>query len=134
MVIGVCYLFLQDWRATLIPTLTIPVSIFATFAVLLALGFSINILTLFGLVLAIGLVVDDAIVVVERVLYLMETEKLAPKEAAIKAMEQVSGRCCRDNAGSAGNFCAGRIFGRYYRSNLSAVCGGDFNSGIFLVC
>jgi len=91
LVIGVCYLFLQDWRATLIPTLTIPVSIFATFAVLLALGFSINLLTLFGLVLAIGLVVDDAIVVVERVLYLMETEGLSPKDAAIKAMEQVSG-------------------------------------------
>lgn len=91
LVIGVCYLFLQDWRATLIPTLTIPVSIFATFAVLLALGYSINLLTLFGLVLAIGLVVDDAIVVVERVLYLMETEGLSPKDASIKAMNQVSG-------------------------------------------
>ncbi len=91
LVIAVCYLFLQDWRATLIPTLTIPVSIFATFAVLLALGFSINLLTLFGLVLAIGLVVDDAIVVVERVLYLMETEKLSPRDAAIKAMDQVTG-------------------------------------------
>lgn len=91
LVIGVCYLFLQDWRATLIPTLTIPVSLFATFAVLLALGYSINLLTLFGLVLAIGLVVDDAIVVVERVLYLMETEGLSPKDASIKAMNQVSG-------------------------------------------
>lgn len=91
LVIGVCYLFLQDWRATLVPSLTIPVSLFATFAVMLALGYSINLLTLFGLVLAIGLVVDDAIVVVERVLYLMETEKLEPKAATIKAMEQVSG-------------------------------------------
>lgn len=91
LVIGVCYLFLQDWRATLVPALTIPVSLFATFAVMLALGYSINMLTLFGLVLAIGLVVDDAIVVVERVLYLMENENLAPKEATIKAMEQVSG-------------------------------------------
>ena len=90
LVIGVCYLFLQDWRATLVPSLTIPVSLFATFAVMLALGYSINMLTLFGLVLAIGLVVDDAIVVVERVLYLMETENLSPKEATIKAMEQVS--------------------------------------------
>ena len=90
LVIAVCYIFLQDWRATLIPSLTIPVSLFATFAVMLALGYSINLLTLFGLVLAIGLVVDDAIVVVERVLYLMETEKLSPKEATIKAMEQVS--------------------------------------------
>lgn len=90
LVVFVCYIFLQDWRATLIPSLTIPVSLFATFAVMLALGYSINMLTLFGLVLAIGLVVDDAIVVVERVLYLMETEKLSPKEATIKAMEQVS--------------------------------------------
>ncbi len=90
LVVFVCYIFLQDWRATLVPSLTIPVSIFATFAVMLALGYSINMLTLFGLVLAIGLVVDDAIVVVERVLYLMETEKLSPKEATIKAMEQVS--------------------------------------------
>lgn len=91
LVVFVCYIFLQDWRATLVPSLTIPVSIFATFAVMLALGYSINMLTLFGLVLAIGLVVDDAIVVVERVLYLMETENLSPKEATIKAMEQVSG-------------------------------------------
>ena len=90
LVIFVCYIFLQDWRSTLVPTLTIPVSIFATFAVMLALGYSINMLTLFGLVLAIGLVVDDAIVVVERVLFLMESEKLTPKEATIKAMEQVS--------------------------------------------
>lgn len=91
LVVFVCYIFLQDWRATLVPSLTIPVSIFATFAVMLALGYSINMLTLFGLVLAIGLVVDDAIVVVERVLYLMENENLSPKEATIKAMEQVSG-------------------------------------------
>lgn len=91
LVIAVCYIFLQDWRATLVPSLTIPVSLFATFAVMLALGYSINMLTLFGLVLAIGLVVDDAIVVVERVLYLMEDENLNPKEATIKAMEQVSG-------------------------------------------
>lgn len=90
LVILVCYIFLQDWRSTLVPTLTIPVSIFATFAVMQVLGYSLNMMTLFGLVLAIGLVVDDAIVVVERVLYLMEYEKLSPKEATIKAMEQVS--------------------------------------------
>ncbi len=91
LVIFVCYIFLQDWRSVLVPSLTIPVSIFATFMVLQAMGFSLNILTLFGLVLAIGLVVDDAIVVVERVLFLMENEKLSPKAATIKAMEQVSG-------------------------------------------
>lgn len=90
LVIFVCYVFLQDWRSTLIPSLTIPVSLFATFAVMLAMGYSLNMLTLFGLVLAIGLVVDDAIVVVERVLFLMKEENLDPKHATIKAMEQVS--------------------------------------------
>ncbi|NOU35578.1 MAG: efflux RND transporter permease subunit [Kiritimatiellaceae bacterium] len=91
LVVGVCYIFLQDWRATLIPALTIPVSLCATFAVLTAFGYSINTLTLFGLVLAIGVVVDDAIVVVERVLHLMEHEHLDQRTATIKAMEQVSG-------------------------------------------
>lgn len=90
LVVLVCYIFLQDWRSTLVPSLTIPVSLLATFAVMLAFGYSLNMLTLFGLVLAIGLVVDDAIVVVERVLTLMEQEKLSPKEAAIKAMSEVS--------------------------------------------
>ena len=90
LVVAVCYVFLQDWRSTLVPSITIPVSLFATFAVMLAMGYSLNILTLFGLVLAIGLVVDDAIVVVERVLTLMENEKMTPKQAAIRAMEEVS--------------------------------------------
>ena len=90
LVVLVCYVFLQDWRATLVPSIAIPVSILATFAVMKALGFNLNILTLFGLVLAIGLVVDDAIVVVERTLYLMQSEGLNSKQAAIKAMEQVS--------------------------------------------
>ncbi len=90
LVVLVCYIFLQDWRSTLVPSITIPVSLLATFAVMLALGYSLNILTLFGLVLAIGLVVDDAIVVVERVLTLMEQEKLSAHDAAIKAMQQVS--------------------------------------------
>lgn len=91
LVVVVCYVFLQDWRATLIPAITIPVSLCATFMVLAILGYSINTLTLFGLVLAIGLVVDDAIVVVERVLEIMESEGLDHKAATIKAMEQVSG-------------------------------------------
>lgn len=90
LVVLVCYVFLQDWRATLVPSIAIPVSILATFAVMKVLGFNLNILTLFGLVLAISLVVDDAIVVVERTLHLMQEEKLTPKEAAIKAMQQVS--------------------------------------------
>lgn len=90
LVVLVCYLFLQNWHATLIPAIAIPVSILSTFAVMLALGYNLNILTLFGLILAIGLVVDDAIVVVERVMYLMQSENLSPKEASKKAMTQVS--------------------------------------------
>ena len=91
LVVFVCYLFLQDWRATLIPSVTIPVSLIATFGVLLGIGYSINTLTLFALVLAIGVVVDDAIVVVERVLHLMDVEGLDHKSAALKTMHQVSG-------------------------------------------
>jgi HAE1 family hydrophobic/amphiphilic exporter-1/multidrug efflux pump len=91
LVVIVCYLFLQDWRATLIPALTIPVSLLGTFALLSVLGFTINTLTLFALILAIGLVVDDAIVVVECVLRIMEEEGLDHKKATVKAMEQVTG-------------------------------------------
>jgi hydrophobe/amphiphile efflux-1 (HAE1) family protein len=91
LVVGVTYLFLQDWRATLIPTLTIPVSLVGTFAVLLVVGFSANTVTLFALILAIGLVVDDAIVVVENAQRVMQDEGLDAKAAAIKSMEQVIG-------------------------------------------
>ena len=91
LVLIVVFVFLQSWRATLIPLLAVPVAIIGTFAGMLALGFSINTLTLFGLVLAIGIVVDDAIVVVENVERLMHDEGLAPREATIKAMEQVTG-------------------------------------------
>ena len=84
------YLFLQGWRATLIPLLAVPVSLIGTFVFFPLFGFSINTLSLFGLVLAIGLVVDDAIVVVEAVERHIE-EGLAPKEAALKAMEEISG-------------------------------------------
>lgn len=67
LVIAITYLFLQDWRSTIVPTLAIPVSLIGTFAVLLAIGYTINLITLFGLILAIGIVVDDAIVVIENV-------------------------------------------------------------------
>lgn len=90
LVIAVCYIFLQDWRATLIPSIAIPVSLITTFAVLTAMGYTLNILTLFALVLAIAVVVDDAILVVERVLHLMQVENLSAKEASYKAMEQIS--------------------------------------------
>jgi HAE1 family hydrophobic/amphiphilic exporter-1 len=90
LVILVVFLFLQSWRATLIPLLAVPVSLIGTFAVFPLLGFSINTLSLFGLVLAIGLVVDDAIIVVEAVMYHIE-KGLDPKAATLKAMEEVSG-------------------------------------------
>jgi HAE1 family hydrophobic/amphiphilic exporter-1 len=90
LVILVVFIFLQNWRASLIPLLAVPVSLVGTFAVFPLIGFSINTLSLFGLVLAIGLVVDDAIVVVEAVERHIE-EGMKPKEAAFKAMEEVSG-------------------------------------------
>jgi hydrophobe/amphiphile efflux-1 (HAE1) family protein len=91
LVIAVVFLFLQNWRATLIPLVAVPVSLIGTFAGLLLLGYSINTLTLFGMVLAIGIVVDDAIVVLENVERIMQEEHLPAREAAIKAMHEVSG-------------------------------------------
>jgi HAE1 family hydrophobic/amphiphilic exporter-1 len=90
LVILVVYLFLQNWRATLIPMIAVPVSLIGTFAAFPYLGFSINTLSLFGLVLAIGLVVDDAIVVVEAVQHHIE-EGLSPRDATLQAMKEVSG-------------------------------------------
>ncbi len=86
LVFLVMYLFLQNLRATLIPTIAVPVVLLGTFAVLAAFGFSINTLTMFGMVLAIGLLVDDAIVVVENVERVMVEDKLPPKEATQKSM------------------------------------------------
>ncbi|AQR72885.1 efflux RND transporter permease subunit [Sphingomonas sp. LM7] len=91
LVFLVMFLFLQNWRATLIPTIAVPVVLLGTFAVMAVAGYSINTLTLFGMVLAIGLLVDDAIVVVENVERLIQTEGLSPKEAARKSMDEISG-------------------------------------------
>ena len=91
LVFLVMYLFLQNWRATFIPTVAIPVVLLGTFGVLAAAGYSINTLTMFGMVLAIGLLVDDAIVVVENVERLMHEEGLGPREAARQSMSQISG-------------------------------------------
>jgi multidrug efflux pump len=91
LVVIVVFVFLQSMRATLIPVLAVPVSIVGTFMGMAALGFSINMLTLFGMVLAIGIVVDDAIVVIENVERNMNVFKLSPKEAAKKAMDEVAG-------------------------------------------
>jgi hydrophobe/amphiphile efflux-1 (HAE1) family protein len=91
LVVFVCYLFLQDWRVTLVPVAAIPVSLIATFIGLSVMGFSINILTLFGLVLVIGTVVDDAIIVVERVMFIMERDGSNARDATVQAMRDVTG-------------------------------------------
>ncbi|WP_323118177.1 multidrug efflux RND transporter permease subunit [Burkholderia alba] len=91
LVFAVMFLFMQNFRATLIPTLVVPVALLGTFGVMYAAGFSINVLTMFGMVLAIGILVDDAIVVVENVERLMVEEKLSPYDATVKAMGQISG-------------------------------------------
>jgi len=91
LVFLVMFLFLQNWRYTVIPTIVVPISLLGTFGTLLALGFSINVLTMFGMVLVIGIVVDDAIVVVENVERIMSEEGLPPLEATRKAMKQISG-------------------------------------------
>ena len=91
LVFLVMFLFLQNWRYTIIPTIVVPIALLGTFATLLALGFSINVLTMFGMVLVIGIVVDDAIVVVENVERIMSEEGLSPLDATRKAMRQISG-------------------------------------------
>jgi hydrophobe/amphiphile efflux-1 (HAE1) family protein len=126
----VCYLFLQDWRATLIPCLTIPVSVTATFILMAMLGYSINILTLFGLVLSIGVVVDDCIVVVERVQYLIETRGLNSKEATIQAMSDVTSAVIATTLVLLGIFVpvgfmsgiTGRIYQQFSVTLSAAVC------------
>ena len=90
LVAVVVFLFLQNWRSTLIPVLAIPVSIFGTFCFFIPLGFTINTLTMFGFVLAIGIVVDDAIIVVEAVQHYIDHDKMSPKEATYQAMKDIS--------------------------------------------
>lgn len=91
LVFGVMWLFLRDLRYTLVPTVVIPVALMGAFASMYAFGFSINVFTLFGLVLAIGILVDDAIVVVENVERIMRDEGLSPRDATRKAMSQIGG-------------------------------------------
>ncbi|HET8791347.1 MAG TPA: multidrug efflux RND transporter permease subunit [Modicisalibacter sp.] len=90
LVVVVVFVFLQKWRAALVPIIAIPISIVGTFAGMYLLGFSVNLLTLFGMILAIGIVVDDAIIVIENVERVMEEEDLPPKQAALKAMSEIS--------------------------------------------
>lgn len=130
LVVLVCYLFLQDWRATLIPCLTIPVSLCSTFILMAVLDYSINILTLFGLVLAIGVVVDDCIVVVERVQFIIETRGYNAKEATIQAMKDVTGAVIATTLVLLGIFVpvgfmsgiTGRIYQQFSVTLSAAVC------------
>ena len=121
LVFPVMYLFLQNFRATLIPTIAVPVVLLGTFAVLAAFGFSINTLTMFGMVLAIGLLVDDAIVVVENVERVMAEEGLPPKEATRKSMGADSGRSGRYRDGTVGGIRTDGLLWRFYRCYLSSV-------------
>ena len=100
LVFLVMFLFLQNFRATLIPTIAVPVVLLGTFGVLAAFGYSINTLTMFGMVLAIGLLVDDAIVVVENVERVMSEEGLSPQEATRKSMDADHRRAGRHRAGA----------------------------------
>lgn len=119
LVVLTIYVFLMDWRASLVPTLTIPISLIGTLAVMMALGISINTLSMFGLVLAIGIVVDDAIVVVENCSRLVIDEKLSPRDAAIKGMQQVTGPVIATTLVLLAVFVpvalSGGIMGRLYR-------------------
>ena len=129
LVVLVVYLFLQSFRTTIICTVAIIVSLITTFAGMLALGFSINLLTLFGLVLAIGMVVDDAIVVVENVERNMHEHHLAPKEATIKSMERDRGLARRRRAGDGVGVHPGGVPARHHGPALQAVRDHDRDLG-----
>ena len=120
LVILVVFIFLQDWRATLIPLLTVPVSLIGTFIFFPLLGFSVNVLSLLGMVLAIGLVVDDAIVVVEAVMHEIE-HGLSPKEATSKAMKEVCRAGCGNCHRTVCGIYSGCPYRRNYRQTLPAV-------------
>ena len=129
LVILVVFVFLQSWRATLIPLLTVPVSLIGAFALFPLLGFSINTLSLFGLVLAIGLVVDDAIVVVEAVEHHIE-EGMTPREATLKAMARgVRRRSIAHRARAVGGVRPGRVHRRHHGAAVPAVRADDRDLG-----
>ena len=128
------FVFLQDWRATVIPAVTIPVSLIGTFAAMGLIGFSINMITLFGLVLAIGIVVDDSIVVVENTVRNMDEFNLSPKEAALKAMDEVSGPVVATTLVLLAVFVPtaflGGITGQLYRQFALTIAASTFFSSI----
>jgi multidrug efflux pump subunit AcrB len=131
LVFIVVFVFLQNFRATLIPAITIPVSLIGTFALINAFGFSINTLSLFGLVLAIGLVVDDAIVVVENVSRLLQEKDISPKEATSAAMKEVTGPSC-DLARAHGRLRSRVLHAGNLRADVQAVRPDDRLLGRYL--
>ena len=133
LVILVVFLFLQNWRATLIPAIAIPVSLIGTFAIMLGLGFSINTITLFGLVLAIGVVVDDAIVVIENVERLINKEGMSPKEATSQAMKEVAGPIVATTMVLLAVFVPVGFMPGITGGPVFPVCGNHLGSGCYLV-
>ena len=121
LVFLVMYLFLQNFRATLIPTIAVPVVMLGTFGVLAAAGFSINTLTMFGMALSIGLLVDDAIVVVENVERVMAEEGLSPREATRKSMDQITGALVGIALVLGGGVRADGLLRRLHRRDLPPV-------------
>ena len=126
LVILTVYIFLQNFRATIIPSVTIPVSLIGTFAAMSALGYSINQFTLFGLVLVIGIVVDDAIVVVENCTRLIDEEGMRPKDAALQAMTEISGPVIATTLVLLAVFVPTTFMAGHHRAAVQAVCGHDF--------
>ncbi len=134
LVVFTLFIFLQDWRSTIIPAVTIPVSLIGTFLMMKLMGFSINLISLFGLVLAIGIVVDDAIVVVENTDRLMVEEGMEPRPAAIKAMEEIGGAVVATTLVLLAVFVPtafmGGITGQLYRQFALTISGATVISSI----
>ena len=125
LVVLVIFVFLQTWRSTLIPTITIPVSLVGAFAFIKLMGFSINTLTLFGIILATGIVVDDAIVVIENIERHIQEYKVTARQAASDAMARSARRGHRDGAGADRGVRAGRVLPGHDRTALRAVLDDD---------
>jgi hydrophobe/amphiphile efflux-1 (HAE1) family protein len=134
LVLIVIFVFLQDWRATLIPIITIPVSLIGTFAAMAMIGFSINMITLFGIVLAIGIVVDDAIVVVENTMRNIDEHNMTAKEGALAAMDEVTGPIVATTLVLLAVFIPtaflGGITGQLYRQFALTIAASTFFSSI----
>ena len=136
LVVAITFLFLQDWRATLVPALAIPVSLLGTFFFMAVLGYSINVLTMFGLILVIGSLVDDAIVVVENTMRIIEEEKLPPGEATVKSMKQITGPVIATTLVTAAIYApigfyggiVGTIYMQFAVTMCIALCISAFNS------